>query len=190
MWERCVRGLYCLNWQLFCFNNFIKKLFIFVFIWLCCVLVAACGIFSCGIRTFSCGIWDLVPWPRIESRPPALGAQSLSHWAPGESLKCSFLYAYRGLPCGKIRIKLLSLEHTIFISLKICCVQNWNSTVCKTFMKRENYLSLGVFDLLLEPEAIVNCVIYQSLSQAIIHNLSSLCFLSHADACIDCVFSK
>ena len=37
-------------------------------------------------------------------------------------------------------------------------------------MKRENYLSLGVFDLLLEPEAIVNCVIYQSLSQAIIHN--------------------
>ena len=26
------------------------------------------------------GMWDLVPWPRIESRPPALGIQSLSHW--------------------------------------------------------------------------------------------------------------
>ena len=25
-------------------------------------------------------MWDLVPWPGIEPRPPALGAQSLSHW--------------------------------------------------------------------------------------------------------------
>ena len=28
----------------------------------------------------SCGIWDLVPQPEIEPRPPALGAQSLGHW--------------------------------------------------------------------------------------------------------------
>ena len=27
----------------------------------------------------SCGMWDLVPWPGIEPRPLALGAQSLSH---------------------------------------------------------------------------------------------------------------
>ena len=26
------------------------------------------------------GMWNLVPWPGIESRPPALGMQSLSHW--------------------------------------------------------------------------------------------------------------
>ena len=25
-------------------------------------------------------MWDLVPWPGIEPRPPALGARSLSHW--------------------------------------------------------------------------------------------------------------
>ena len=62
-------------------------IFIYVFVWLCWVLVvacrifvAACGIFSCSIQTLSCSMWDLVPWPGIEPRPPALWAWSLSHW--------------------------------------------------------------------------------------------------------------
>ena len=38
------------------------------------VLDAACRIFSWGMRTLSCGMWDLVPWPGIEPGPPALGA--------------------------------------------------------------------------------------------------------------------
>ena len=29
--------------------------------------------------SFSCSMWDLVPWPGIEPGPPALGAGSLSH---------------------------------------------------------------------------------------------------------------
>ena len=33
----------------------------YLFIWLQWVLVAACGIFSCGMLTLSCGMWDLVP---------------------------------------------------------------------------------------------------------------------------------
>ena len=44
-----------------------------IFIYLapfCQVLVSARG-------TFSCSMWDLVTWPRIEPEPPALGAQSL-----------------------------------------------------------------------------------------------------------------
>ena len=48
-----------------------------IFIWLLQVLVAECGIFSCST-------WDLVPWPGIEPGPPALGAQSLSHWTTRE----------------------------------------------------------------------------------------------------------
>ena len=44
----------------------------------------------CSRRTLSCGLWDLVPWPGIEPRPPALGAHSLSHWTtrkvPGMSV--------------------------------------------------------------------------------------------------------
>ena len=46
-------------------------------IWLHQVLVAACKISSCGMQ-------DLVPWPGIEPRPPALGAWSLSHWTTGK----------------------------------------------------------------------------------------------------------
>ena len=37
-------------------------------------------------RIFSCGMWDLVPRPGIEPRPPALGAQSLSDWTYMKSL--------------------------------------------------------------------------------------------------------
>ena len=41
---------------------------------------------SCGIEVFdlSCGAWDLVPWPGIELRLPALGVRSLSHWTTRE----------------------------------------------------------------------------------------------------------
>ena len=37
------------------------------------VFVAAC-------RIFSCGMWDLVPWPGPEPEPAPLGMWSLSHW--------------------------------------------------------------------------------------------------------------
>ena len=40
------------------------------------LLVVACE--------FSCSMWDLVPSPGIEPRPPALGVQSLSHWTTKE----------------------------------------------------------------------------------------------------------
>ena len=46
-------------------------------IWLCRVFIVAC-------RTFSNGMWDLVPRPGIEPRPPVLGARGLSHWATRE----------------------------------------------------------------------------------------------------------
>ena len=37
-----------------------------------------------GARSLSCGMWDPVPWPGIEPRPHALGAQSISHWTTRE----------------------------------------------------------------------------------------------------------
>ena len=62
-----------------------------LFIWLCWVFVAArrtfvgaCEIFNCNLGTLSYGMRDLVPSPRIEPGPPALGAQSLSHWPTRE----------------------------------------------------------------------------------------------------------
>ena len=64
---------------------FLKSYFLFL-IWLHQVSVAACRIFNlrCGMQILSCGVWDLVPWPGIKPGPPALGAQSLSHWTTGE----------------------------------------------------------------------------------------------------------
>ena len=43
---------------------------------------------SCQILVagFSCGIRDLVPWPGIKPRLPALGAWRLSHWITREAL--------------------------------------------------------------------------------------------------------
>ena len=42
------------------------------------VLAAACG-------TFSGGMWDLVPWPRIEPGPPELEPGVLATGPPGKS---------------------------------------------------------------------------------------------------------
>ena len=43
------------------------------------IFIAACRIL------FSCGMWDLVPWPGIEPGPPALWAWNLSLWTARES---------------------------------------------------------------------------------------------------------
>ena len=56
---------------------FLFVLNIYLFIWLYQVLIVTHGIFSCGR-------WDLVPWPGIEPRLAASGTQSLSHWTPRE----------------------------------------------------------------------------------------------------------
>ena len=50
-----------------------------LFIWLCQVFVARCGVFSCGMKTLSCAMWDLDPSLGIELGLPALGTQGLSH---------------------------------------------------------------------------------------------------------------
>ena len=60
------------------------KIYINFFIWLHRVLVAAHGIFSCGLQTLSCSTWDLVPRSGVEPSPPALGAWCLSHWTTRE----------------------------------------------------------------------------------------------------------
>ena len=38
---------------------------------------------SCGMRTLCSGIWDLIPWPGMEPRHPALGV--LATRPPGNS---------------------------------------------------------------------------------------------------------
>ena len=72
----------------------------YLFVWLCWVLVVACGIFfsfTCGIFSYgmqdlscstgalSSSMWDTVPWPGIKPRPPCIGGMwSLRHWTTRE----------------------------------------------------------------------------------------------------------
>ena len=42
------------------FLSFFRKKIIYLLIWLCWVLVIACRIFSWGVQTLGCGMWDLV----------------------------------------------------------------------------------------------------------------------------------
>ena len=51
--------------------------------WFIIIYLAAPGI-TCGFRTLSCGMWDLVPCPGIKSGPPALGEWSVSLWTTWE----------------------------------------------------------------------------------------------------------
>ena len=53
------------------------KIFIYL-LWLLQVLVGARGLLVAAC------MWDLVPGPGIEPVPPALGAQSLTHWTTRE----------------------------------------------------------------------------------------------------------
>ena len=64
----------------FIFPQFLLFLKKYLFLYL-----AVLGL-SCSVQTLSWDVWELVPWPGIKSRPPALGTQSLSHWTTRESL--------------------------------------------------------------------------------------------------------
>ena len=55
-------------------------------------LVAACGLLvvACELSVATC-MRDLAPQPGIEPRPPALGAQSPTHWTTREVPEPMFL---------------------------------------------------------------------------------------------------
>ena len=61
-------------------NSFLQLSIFFFFTYL-----AAPGL-SCGTWELHCSTLDLVPWPGIEPRLPALGVWRLNHWATGRVL--------------------------------------------------------------------------------------------------------
>ena len=63
----------------------------------------ACGIFfSCGMQTLNYSMWDLILWPGIKPRPPALAMCSLSHLSTREVpiLKQNKWTKQKTLTCG------------------------------------------------------------------------------------------
>ena len=96
---------------------------IYLFIWLCCVLVVARGIFVAECAIFSCGTWDLVPWPGIEPGPPALGARVLTTGPPGKSLKVLFQWL-------QMEFVFIFLFLTSFFENEFCCIHLlWRETL-------------------------------------------------------------
>ena len=81
------------------------ELNIYLFIWLYQVLVAAPGILSCGM-------WDLVPWPGIEPRLPALEALSLNHWTTREVPSLEFRVLLLLLLSRFSRVQLCATPYT------------------------------------------------------------------------------
>ena len=86
------------SYLLYLFFLFLK----YLFIWLC--------------QMFSYGMQELVPWPGMEPRPPALGAQNLSHWTIRDIPICLFLVCFISKETGAQK------GHDIVPSLT---VHNW-----------------------------------------------------------------
>ena len=74
----CVYIIYIFIHIMFCMFLFWFFKYLFLFIQL-----AVSGL-SCTMQTLGCGRWDLVSWPGTEPGPPALGAESHSHWTTKE----------------------------------------------------------------------------------------------------------
>ena len=149
---------------------------IYLFIWLCWVLswgtwypqsslwhveslVSAYGIFSGGMQTLSCSMWDLVPWPGIKPGPPALGAQSLSHWTTkshtsGTDIQWTCLqsalfllsssHLYQLVYNGLISFYFWLLGFLAFVTVLPHCHFDWN-------------LTLFAFNMCIEIMRLANC---------------------------------
>ena len=74
---------------------FLSKKYLFLFYLLGCagselqhavpsIFITVRWDFSRDMQSLSCCLWDLVPSAGMELGPPALGAQSLSHWTTRE----------------------------------------------------------------------------------------------------------
>ena len=107
-----------------------KYLFIYLFIYL-----AALGL-SCGMR-------DLVPWPGIESGPPALGAQSLSHWTTREVPPAILEFSLYVFGFQKFDSGMPEYGFLVFILLRVY----WASWVCgfMSFINFRNFSAIISF---------------------------------------------
>ena len=65
--------------------------------------------------TFSCGIWDLVPWPGIHPTSPAPRVQNLSCWAIREvSMYLFFFHLKNFFPRVSFPVRVFSFPNIIF----------------------------------------------------------------------------
>ena len=70
----------------------------------CCkyvfIYLTALGL-GCSMRTLSCSMWALAPWPGIEPGPPALGLQNISHWTMSDNPLSVVMWELRLRACSQ-----------------------------------------------------------------------------------------
>ena len=82
-------------------------------------LCLSCGTGGLHCLTYDlcCSMRDLVPWPGIEPGPPALGAQSLTHWTTREVPIHTFVKKIHFLLPDIWVFTIPVLQQTLYISL-------------------------------------------------------------------------
>ena len=135
---------------------------IYVFTWLCQVLVAACGIFS-----LHCSLWNpqfqhmgSTSQPRIELGPPALGVWSLSHgttYIQGSPyIYKLYMYFYQSSFFLHIFFHRFFFLHIIFILSLQTCLPSYTCIGYTTYLRNQPLLESQYF---LSFTVISNCVI-------------------------------
>ena len=78
--------------------------------------------FNLTAAGLTCSMQDLFPWPGIEPRPPALGAQSLSHWTTTLFLKIGF--------CTHTHTRLYSSSTQFLVQEATLSEECWQTSMC------------------------------------------------------------
>ena len=76
---------FCQGWRTL--RNHVKN-FVYMQMWPCLFSFTFIYSIYLAMPGLSCGMWDPVPQPGIELRPPALGGGSLSHWTTRQVQAC------------------------------------------------------------------------------------------------------
>ena len=127
-------------------------LFIFKYIF---VYLAVLGLAAAG-RICSCSMWDLVPWPGIELRPPALGVWSLDHWTirevPGIHFGLELLAV--GFCSGSARVWALSCFSCVWLF-----VTPWTAArqASLSFTTSQSLLKLMSIELVMPSNHLILC---------------------------------
>ena len=79
---------------------------------------------------FSCGMWDLVPWPRVKPGPPALGTWGFSLWTTREVPVQIFINSLNTvspvLEVFRIQVLFLVCSPGLRLSLILMLIRSWN----------------------------------------------------------------
>ena len=135
------------------------NIYLFIFIWLCQVSVAA-------QRIFCCGMWYLIPWTGIKPGVPVLEVQGLSHWTTREIPSFLKFLINEGLRSGNIIQKwnfILFLQGKMFDDIKSKSQRVWEKISFLTCTQKSHF---ALFPQIPDWEAVSKNALDACLKQA------------------------